>query len=976
MPPGTYTITITGSFSANWEPCAGINPRTVSFDFDPPELLSFERQSPATTTTNADSLVFRATFDQGVTSVDPADFAVSGGSTGVVTSVTQISPTVYEITVSSGNVASFSGPVGIDLASGQDINDGAGNVVPPSEPSTDESFTLDNQSPAVAISGVPATANGPFTATFTFDEAVTGFDVGDLVVGNGTPSGFTQTGPMTFTALITPATDGPVTIDVPPGGANDTVGNANTAATQATTQYDSTPPGVVISGVPPTSNAPFTATFTFDETVTGFNVADISIGNGAASSFTQIGPSTFTALVTPASDGQVTVDIAGGTAQDASGNPNTAATQATSQYDGTAPTVVIGGVPATTNGPFTATFTFNEAVVGFDTSDLAIGNGAASGFTQTGPNTYTALITPASDGSVTVDVPQGAAQDGSGNDNAAAAQAVANFDGTPPNVAIGGLPATANGPFTATFTFDESVTGFNIADVIVGNGTPSNFVQTGPSTYTALITPAADGQVTIDVPAGAAQDGSGNANAPAAQASTSFDGTPPSVAISGVPTNSDGPFTATFTFTEDVTGFDLSDLGIANGAASNFVMIDAMTYNALVTPDTQGQVVIDVPAGAAQDAAGNDNLAAQATSNYIDRKFTAERTKRVIRNFMSRRADAITAADPDLVWRLQRNRGASGSSGPVGFAGSGQSGNARFEFATSLRQVMQSNAADKRKRVADRLQGMMALGYQELMGTTVQYGFDVWVQGKYTRIDNDTTKSDVGVLYVAADYRFNSDLVVGLLTQFDWVDEADNTNQHATRGTGWMIGPYMVARLHENLLFDGRVTWGRSDNTVSPFNTYEDDFETSRWMARARLTGDFHRGRWHFEPHVGVIYYEEDQESYTDSFGTFISSQSISLGRLTFGPKISNRFEAGDGETVIAPHFAIQGIWDFDRADTVDLATGLAAASSDGLRARVEGGLSIYKSKGTTLTGRFFYDGIGADSLEAYGGSIRIRSQF
>ena len=86
--------------------------------------------------------------------------------------------------------------------------------------------------PTVSISTTKtAESTGPFTATFTFSEAVTGFVVTDLTVTNGTASGFSGTG-TTYTATITPDNDDVmVTLTVPAGAATDAAGDANTAAT-------------------------------------------------------------------------------------------------------------------------------------------------------------------------------------------------------------------------------------------------------------------------------------------------------------------------------------------------------------------------------------------------------------------------------------------------------------------------------------------------------------------------------------------------------------------------------------------------------------------------------------------------------------------------------------------------------------------------------------------------------------------------
>ena len=86
--------------------------------------------------------------------------------------------------------------------------------------------------PTVTISTTKtAQSTGPFTATFTFSEAVTGFVVTDLTVTNGTASDFSGTG-TTYTATITPDNDDVVvTLTVPAGAATDAAGDANTAAT-------------------------------------------------------------------------------------------------------------------------------------------------------------------------------------------------------------------------------------------------------------------------------------------------------------------------------------------------------------------------------------------------------------------------------------------------------------------------------------------------------------------------------------------------------------------------------------------------------------------------------------------------------------------------------------------------------------------------------------------------------------------------
>ncbi|GAA0716821.1 hypothetical protein GCM10009430_12920 [Aquimarina litoralis] len=82
-------------------------------------------------------------------------------------------------------------------------------------------------------------------------------------------------------------------------------------------------------------------------------------------------------------------------------------------------------------------------------------------------------------------------------------------------------PTGAN-PIPITVTFSESVTGFDINDVTIGNGNATNFTGSG-DTYTFDITPIANGTVTADIAADVATDGAGNGNIIASQFTIMFD---------------------------------------------------------------------------------------------------------------------------------------------------------------------------------------------------------------------------------------------------------------------------------------------------------------------------------------------------------------------------------------------------------------------------------------------------------------------
>ena len=353
--------------------------------------------------------------------------------------------------------------------------DAAGNT---SIASTAYAVTVDTAKPSVAITGsATSPTNSTFTATFTFNEGVYNFAIGDITVGNGSASNFSATSATVYTATITPVTNGAVTVDVAAGMANDLSGNTNTAATQYSITYDIVKPTVTISStaVSPVKGG-FTATFTFSEAVTGFAVGDITVGNGTAGTFTGTSASVYTAVITPLSDGTVTVDVNADVSQDAAGNQNTAATRYSVTYDGTVPTVAITSKNINHLAKsFTAEFTFSEPVTGFTAGDITTSAGTVDNFLSVTSTLYSALIKDAFAPSVLVDVSAGVVADAAGNTNTAATTLKVEFDETPPTVycrdTVLYLDPSGNAAITAQELNNGSHDHFGIANLKIDKST-------------------------------------------------------------------------------------------------------------------------------------------------------------------------------------------------------------------------------------------------------------------------------------------------------------------------------------------------------------------------------------------------------------------------------------------------------------------------------------------------------------------------
>lgn len=501
--------------------------------------------------------------------------------------------------------------------------DAAGNV---SDVSNEFELTIDTVAPVATITTTepdPTSANViPFTVTF--DKDVTGFTAAGITIGNGTLSNFVAVDARTYTFDVAPTTNGLVTVTIAADAATDAAGNgvAETVFSITSDRFLAT---ITTLANDPTNLAviPFTVVFTRD--ASGFEVTDLIVTNGTVSNFTMVDARTYTFDVTPTADGLVTIQIAAGSVEDPDGNPIVEANFSITS-DRTAPDapVITGLDPASDTGTPGDGITNDNTPTIIGTGEVGTtieifadsGSGNVSlGTTVVGAdgNWSFTPTTELADGTYTITA---TATDAAGNISPVSNSISVTIDTVRPTTA---LTTTASDPTNLdvipfTVVFGKDVTGFEIGDIVVTNGTVSNFVMVDARTYTFDVTPAGDGLVTVSVPAGAAQDLAGN-DSEAAELSITSERFNPVATITTTasdPTNlAVIPFTVTFS--EDVTGFEVSDLSVQNGVISNFVMVDARTYTFDVTPTADGLVTVKVAAGAVQDGAGNTNAEATFT---------------------------------------------------------------------------------------------------------------------------------------------------------------------------------------------------------------------------------------------------------------------------------------------------------------------------------------------------------------------------
>ena len=552
------------------------------------------------------------TFSEAVTGFETGDITINGGTKGAFAG----SGTSYTLAVTPDGSADVTVTVNANSAT-----NGDGNTGPASAQTA--TATWDATRPTMAITGVPAKINSTsaFTATFTFSEAVTGFVTGDVTVIGGTKGALAGSGTI-YTLAVTPTSGSNVVVTVAADAATNGLNTGPAAAVSATATWDNTAPTVAITGVPARINsaAPFTATFTFSEVVTGFVTGDVAVTGGTKGAFAGSGIS-YTLAVTPDGSADVVVTVAADAATDGLNTGPTTAVTATATWDAP-PTVEINDVPPRINSttPFTAEFVFSEAVTGFVTGDIAISGGTKGAFAGSG-TTYTLAVTPSGSADVVVLVAADAAIDVDGNTGPTSeVSATATWD-APPTVEINDVPPRINSttPFTAEFVFSEAVTGFVTGDVAISGGTKGAFAGSG-TTYTLAVTPSGSADVVVLVAAEAAIDVDGNTGPTSEVSATATWDAPPTVEINDVPPriNSTTPFTAEFVFSEAVTDFEIGDVTVTGGTKGTFTATNATTYTLDVTPNGSADVVVTVAANSAADGINTGPASAVSATTIWD----------------------------------------------------------------------------------------------------------------------------------------------------------------------------------------------------------------------------------------------------------------------------------------------------------------------------------------------------------------------
>ena len=490
----------------------GANYETYKVDNTAPTVTSILRQTPSEERVASDALVWRVEFSEGVKEVTVGDFDASGTSaTATLVEADGTSTTVYDVTVSGGDLARLNGKVELGFASNQDIKDRSGNDLVATLPAgaNYETYTMDNAAPRVTsikrqTPSEERVAVDALVWRVEFSEEVKEVTVGDfdasgtsatatLVEADGTS---TTVYDVTVSGGDLAGLNGKVELrfasnqDIKDSAGNDLNATLPTGGNYETYTMDNPPPRVtsIKRQDPATEHTKLdslTWRVVFSQDVQNVDEEDFTVSGGSAEvSYAEaVGGSATTYDVTGSGgslsrfDGEVSLEFTANQDIEATAAPNadldatlpTGANYETYLVDNTAPTLTIMPVDAST-ATFTASIVFSEDVTGFGADGDATATNATLGTLTKGGDDriYTVLVTvsdPGASVSIRLRVVAGKAADLAGNYNAATSQDIEYMaPATTP-----GAPNISNvTPGNATLTVTWTAPGNNGGSVVTG----------------------------------------------------------------------------------------------------------------------------------------------------------------------------------------------------------------------------------------------------------------------------------------------------------------------------------------------------------------------------------------------------------------------------------------------------------------------------------------------------------------------------
>ncbi len=245
---------------------------------------------------------------------------------------------------------------------------------------------------------------------------------------------------------------------------------------------------------------------------------------------------------------------------------------------------------------------------------------------------------------------------------------------------------------------------------------------------------------------------------------------------------------------------------------------------------------------------------------------------------------------------------------------------------------------------------------------------NVFVAADLTSFDGDSFDGLTGNLTVGMDYRVNRNVVVGAMVSGGRADFSTliGTNVGSLENTGYSVGLYGAAKVFGDVTVDGLLTYsGLSYDVANGATT--GDFDANRFGISVGIYNQMPFMGAIIEPHARIVYGVEEQDSYTDSVGRAVGSNTVNAGRIVLGPRLIAPMENG-----FTPWISANGVYEF--SDTGNLATG-APDFDDTFSGRVGLGFDWASDLGK-IGGELEFGGLGSGLYHSISGTVQYTLEF
>ncbi|WP_373355214.1 PKD domain-containing protein [Pseudoroseicyclus sp. CXY001] len=391
----------------------------------------------------------------------------------------------------------------------------------------------------------------------------------------------------------------------------------------------------------------------------------------------------------------------------------------------------------------------------------------------------------------------------------------------------------------------------------------------------------------------------------------------PTVTLSGAPESLNGSeaFTVRVAFSEPVTGFTEGDVTLSGGQITALTGAGA-SYAIRVKPAGGSDVTLAIPADAAEDAAGNGNIASTALVVVYT---SVDETEAAIATEVEMHQRALIAVQPDLASVFR--------GGPGGANASVTRGALSFDLATGTNSLL-------------------------------------WLRAEGFRQENGGAETSYANATLGANLYRTDNLLLGLMAQADSFEGVSGGIELS--GEGWLAGPFAVYQLPSHpLLFTGSYLAGKAETEVT--GGAAGSYDSTRQLVTFGATGELAYPRISLFPAVDYVRSSEAWDGYTSTGGAAVSGGEVVVEELSAG--FSFEMPLGTAELTLTG--GLSGIAS---------RTASPAGDSEGAELGAELGLRKTWTNGSALSLNLFERGLGdagfGDAGFGYGGSVMLELTF